>query len=123
MQTAATAGMLVSTGSGRIAFAQRAATLPGVSAPSSVVRSIIRTIRSSASSFEPRLIERLARSALRASSATASTAPIRVRRGSNGSTARAGDVASCMARIVDDGSKRSGSRQGRDGGCRMAPVF
>ena len=46
--------------SGRIAFEQSAATLPGVSAPSSVVRSIIRTARSSAQSFESFLIERFA---------------------------------------------------------------
>jgi hypothetical protein len=37
-------------------FDESAATLPGVSAPSSVVRSIIRTARSSAKSFASRLI-------------------------------------------------------------------
>ena len=47
-------------GPGRIAFEQSAAILPGVSAPSSVVRSIIRTARSSAKSFDSRLIERVA---------------------------------------------------------------
>ena len=89
MQTAATAGTLGSTGSGRIAFAQSADTLPGVSAPSSVVRSIMRTTRSRACSFDARLIERLASSALRASRATASTAPARAIRGSKGSKPRA----------------------------------
>jgi hypothetical protein len=48
---------------GRIAFALSARTLPGVSAPSSVVRSIIRIARSSAKSFDSRLIERFASSA------------------------------------------------------------
>ena len=47
-QTAATAGIEGFTGSGRMAFEQSAATLPGVSWPSSVVRSIIRTASSSA---------------------------------------------------------------------------
>ena len=51
--------MVGSTGSGRIAFEQSAATFPGVSAPSRVVRSIIRIARSSANSFDSRLIEAL----------------------------------------------------------------
>ena len=63
-----------------------AATLPGVSAPSSVVRSIIRTARSSANSFASRLIDRFASVAARSSSATASTEPIRGSRGSSGSS-------------------------------------
>ncbi len=58
MQTAATDGTVRSEGSGRIAFEQSAAIFPGVSAPSSVVRSIIRTARSSAKSLDSRLIER-----------------------------------------------------------------
>src|SRR3954447_14682796 len=45
-QTAATEGTLGLLGSGRTAFEASAATLPGVSWPSSVVRSIIRTARS-----------------------------------------------------------------------------
>ena len=47
-QIAAQLGIDGSAGSGWIAFAASAATLPGVSAPSSVVRSIIRTASSSA---------------------------------------------------------------------------
>ena len=67
-----------------MALAHRAETLPGVSAPSSVVRSIIRIARSRAASFAPFLIERFASSPARASSATASTEPIRGRRRSSG---------------------------------------
>src|SRR3954468_2024805 len=87
-QTAATAGTERSTGSGRIALAQSAATLPGVSAPSSVVRSTMRTVSSRACSFDSRLIDRFASSAARASRATASTEPTRPRRGANGSVSR-----------------------------------
>src|SRR5713226_1196505 len=73
MQMAATEGMLGSPGLGRMPLAQRAATLPGVSEPSSVVRSMQRTARSSAQSFEDFLIERLARDAARSSAPTSST--------------------------------------------------
>ena len=62
---------------GRTAFAHIATTLPGVSAPSSVVRSMHRIARSSARSFESLLIERLASDAARSSSPTASTAGTR----------------------------------------------
>src|SRR3954471_3984003 len=75
-----------SEGSGRIAFEASAATLPGVSAPSSVVRSVIRTASSSAKTFDSRLIERLARVAARSSSATWSIHPILGSRGSSGSS-------------------------------------
>src|SRR5213075_2913781 len=85
-QTAATDGMLGSDGSGRIAFEASAATLPGVSAPSSVVRSITRIASSSAKTLESRLIERVASDAARSSSATASTDPRRGSRGSSGSS-------------------------------------
>src|SRR5436189_220758 len=57
--------MWPSVGSGRTAFEQSAATLPGVSAPSSVVRSMQRIASSSAKSLASRLIERFARSAAR----------------------------------------------------------
>jgi len=57
-------------------FEDSAETLPGVSAPSSVVRSIIRTARSSAKSFASRLIDRFASVAARSSTATASIEPI-----------------------------------------------
>src|SRR5207244_9244386 len=66
-------GIVGSPGLGRIALAHIAATLPGVSAPSSVVRSMHRTARSSAQSFEDFLIERLARAAARSSAPTSST--------------------------------------------------
>ena len=86
MQTAATAGTERSTGSGRIALEQRAATLPGVSWPSRVVRSIMRIASSSACTFDSRLIDRFASVAARSSSATASTEPIRGSRGPDGSS-------------------------------------
>src|ERR671912_600044 len=59
-QTAAQLGTDGSAGSGWIALAASAATLPGVSAPSSVVRSIMRTASSSACALDSFLIERLA---------------------------------------------------------------
>src|SRR5947209_13668042 len=71
--TAATDGMVASPAFGRTALAHIAATLPGVSAPSSVVRSIHRTARSSAHSFDDFLIERLASPAARSSAPTSST--------------------------------------------------
>src|SRR2546428_7545449 len=71
--SAATDGMLESPGLGRMALAHMAATLPGVSAPSRVVRSMQRTARSSAHSLEDFLIERLAREAARSSAPTSST--------------------------------------------------
>src|ERR1700694_5696944 len=62
-QIAATEGIVESPGFGRIAFAQRAATLPGVSEPSSVVRSMHLMARSRAHSLEDFLIDRFARDA------------------------------------------------------------
>src|SRR3954452_14699377 len=76
--------MLGSDGSGRIALLLSAAALPGVSAPSSVVRSVVRIASSSAQAFASFLMLRLARLAARSSSATASTEPIRGSRGSSG---------------------------------------
>src|SRR2546428_9462668 len=73
MQIAATDGMLASPGFGRMPLAHRAATLPGVSEPSSVVRSMHRMARSSAHSLEDFLIERLASDAARSSAPTSST--------------------------------------------------
>src|SRR5229473_2119573 len=73
MQIAATEGMLGSPGLGRMPLAQRAATLPGVSEPSSVVRSMHRMARLSAHSFDDFLIERLASDAARSSAPTSST--------------------------------------------------
>src|SRR5438128_4291628 len=71
--TAATEGMVASPGLGRMALAHMAATLPGVSAPSRVVRSMQRTARSSAQSLDDFLIERLASEAARSSAPTSST--------------------------------------------------
>src|SRR5215470_16626167 len=62
-QTAATDGTPASEGSGRTAFEQSAATLPGVSCPSSVVRSQQRIASSSAQTFASRLMLRFASSA------------------------------------------------------------
>src|SRR5256885_15675867 len=73
MQIAATDGMLASPGFGRMPLAHRAATLPGVSEPSSVVRSMHRMARSSGQSFDDFLIERLASDAARSSAPTWST--------------------------------------------------
>src|SRR5216683_3790029 len=73
MHIVATDGMLESPGLGRMPLAQRAAILPGVSLPSSVVRSIHRMARSSAQSFDDFLIDRLARDAARSSAPTSST--------------------------------------------------
>src|SRR5947209_8597821 len=70
---AATLGTVGSAGSGRMPFEQSAATLPGVSAPSRVVRSIIRMARSSAQTLDAFLIERLPSEAARSSTPTWST--------------------------------------------------
>jgi len=64
---------VASPGLGRTALAQSAATLPGVSWPSSVVRSMQRIARSSAHSFDDFLIERLASEAALSSAPTSST--------------------------------------------------
>src|SRR5437879_3414928 len=73
MQTAATLGIAPSPGCGRTALEHIAATFPGVSAPSSVVRSMQRMARSSAHSFDVFLIDRFARAAARSSTPTWST--------------------------------------------------
>src|SRR6266567_2027407 len=73
MQMAATDGMVESPGLGRIPLAHKAATLPGVSEPSRVVRSMQRTARSSAQSFDDFLIDRLASEAALSSAPTSST--------------------------------------------------
>src|SRR5215211_1425144 len=119
--------MELSTGSGRTAFEQSAATLPGVSAPSSVVRSIIRTASSNAWSFESFLIERFASVAARSSSATASTEPIRGSRGSSGSSNPRGSAGACDIRPVyveahgtgPPGHMRGMKWRGRGGGGRI----
>src|SRR5262245_17947266 len=73
MQMAATGGHDGSDGSGRRPLAHSARTLPGVSCPSSVVRSIMRTARSRANCLAVVLIDRVARPAARASTPTWST--------------------------------------------------
>src|SRR4051794_24309073 len=82
MQTAATGGTSGCLGSGRRAWAHSERTLPGVSAPSSVVRSIIETARSRACSLLAALMLRVASAAERRSSPTWSTpgSPCRNRR-------------------------------------------
>ena len=72
-QTAATIGAVGSAGSGRLALAHSARTLPGVSWPSSVVRSIIEIAASSAHCLAVVLIDLLASMAARASAPTRST--------------------------------------------------
>src|SRR3954465_5741006 len=73
MQTAATWGAVRSVGSGRRALAARLRTLPGVSAPSSVVRSTIEIAVSIAHALAVVLIERVPSWAARASAPTWST--------------------------------------------------
>src|SRR5215813_5578233 len=73
MHTAATGGTEGSSGSGWSALAHSPRTFPGVSAPSSVVRSTIVTAVSSAHSLASRLIERVARDAARSCAPTWST--------------------------------------------------
>src|SRR5262249_37343629 len=91
--------MFASEGSGRTAFDASAATLPGVSWPSSVVRSIIRIASSSAKTFASRLIDRFARLPARSSSATASTDPILGSRGSSGSSNPRGSAGACAIEV------------------------
>ena len=71
-QTAATGGTPASCGSGRRALAHSPRTLPGVSAPSSVVRSVIRMAASSAHSLASRLIDLVASAAARCCTPTVS---------------------------------------------------
>src|SRR5688572_7792706 len=98
-QIAATEGMSASLGSGRMPLELSAATFPGVSAPSSVVRSIMRIARSSANTFDSRLIERFERTSARSSSATASTEPRRGSRGSSGSSKPPGSAGAVVTRL------------------------
>jgi hypothetical protein len=70
---AATAGAEASDGSGRIAFAHSERTLPGVSAPSSVVRSTMLMAVSIAQALAVVLMLRVASDAARASAPTWST--------------------------------------------------
>src|ERR687894_2156263 len=73
MQTAATCGVVGSPGSGRRALAARLRTLPGVSAPSSVVRSTIEIAVSMAQALAVVLIDRVPSTPTRASAPTWST--------------------------------------------------
>ena len=70
---AATLGQLGSVGSGRMPFAHRALTLPWVSWPSRVVRSIIEIAVSMAQRFASVLIDRVESAAARACAPTWST--------------------------------------------------
>src|SRR5665811_1526779 len=73
MQTAATCGVVGSPGSGAIALAHIDRTLPSVSAPSSVVRSIMLIAVSMAQALDVVLMERVPSPAARASAPTWST--------------------------------------------------
>src|SRR3984957_741778 len=73
MQMAATGGTARSAGSGRRPLAHSPRTLPGVSAPSSVVRSTMLTAVSSAQSLASFLMDRVARAAARWAAPTWST--------------------------------------------------
>src|SRR3954466_7736280 len=73
MQMAATWGQDGSAGSGRRPFAHSPRTLPGVSAPSSVVRSMQRMARSIARALDEVFTDLEARVAARASAPTWST--------------------------------------------------
>src|SRR5665647_1826057 len=73
MQTAATWGVVGSPGSGAIALAHIDRTLPSVSAPSSVVRSIMLIAVSMAQALDVVLMERVPNPAARASAPTWST--------------------------------------------------
>src|SRR3954454_17129182 len=70
---AATCGQEGSAGLGRRALADSARTLPGVSAPSRVVRSTIRMARSIAAAFAVVFTDRVPSAAARASTPTLST--------------------------------------------------
>src|SRR6266536_2049971 len=88
-----------SDGSGRTALEARAATLPGVSAPSSVVRSVMRTASSRAKTLDSRLIERFASVPARSSIATWSIEPILGSRGSSGSSNPVGSAGACAITV------------------------
>src|SRR3954471_15405104 len=79
MHTAATCGQVGSPGSGRRALAARLRTLPGVSAPSSVVRSTMEIAVSMAHALAVVLMDLVLSTAVRASAPTWST-PGRPRR-------------------------------------------
>ena len=70
MQSAATDGVPGAVGAGCRPLAHSARTLPGVSAPSSVVRATMRMARSIAHALDVVLIERVPSMAARASTPT-----------------------------------------------------
>lgn len=81
------------------AFAERAAALLEVSAPSSVVSPMWRTASSRVTRFDPRLIERLASSAARASTSAWSTDRGHGNRGSTGISSKTwGAAGACVTR-------------------------
>ena len=100
--TAATAGTDGSLGSGRMAFAHSERTLPGVSAPSSVVRSTMRIAVSIAHALLVVLMLRVASPAARASAPTWSTPgrPCRKRRSVVSSRVTSRSVSDSPARCV-----------------------
>jgi hypothetical protein len=104
--TAATEGTEGSPGSGRTALAHNPRTLPGVSFPSSVVRSIIRMTISSAHTFEASWMARVRAATTRSTTPTWSTPPMRSMstRGdpSRPTQARTSAAASASARVRSD---------------------
>src|SRR3954447_14546689 len=111
MQTAATLGAVRSVGSGRRAFAARLRTLPGVSAPSSVVRSTIEMAVSIAHALAVVLIERVPSWAARASAPTWSTPGRPCRKARNAESDRVtssyGGSGPVMGRAYADGASGS----------------
>src|SRR3954452_16624134 len=111
MQTAATLGAVRSVGSGRRAFAARLRTLPGVSAPSSVVRSTIEMAVSIAHALAVVLIERVPSWAARASAPTWSTPGRPWRKARNAESDRVtssyGGSGPVMGRAYTDGASGS----------------
>src|SRR3954453_7264486 len=89
MQTAATGGAVRSVGSGRRALAARLRTLPGVSAPSSVVRATIEIAVSIAQALAVVLMDRVPSTAARASAPTWSTPGSPCRKARNAESDRA----------------------------------
>src|SRR5450759_3108553 len=108
MQTAATWGVVGSPGSGAIALAQIDRTLPSVSAPSRVVRSIMLMAVSMAQAFEVVLMERVPNPAARESAPTRSTPGSPCNHVVNEALVRAPTPSSARARAVAGGEVTGG---------------
>jgi len=108
MQTAATWGVAGSPGSGAIALAHIDRTLPSVSAPSSVVRSIMLMAVSMAQAFDVVLMERVPNPAARESAPTRSTPGSPCSHVVNEALVRAPTPSSARARAVAGGEVTDG---------------